>query len=102
MGPQPVALSAPARQKRPAANGLHLTPAEVLRELRDVRLKRTPAQRLSPTSQSIGSERVVELVQYARTAFDEDHRFQRQLDQEVAALKRVYPQLRDLLPDPAR
>lgn len=79
-----------------------MTEADVLRELRDIRLKRTPALRLATNPRALGVERVVELVQYARSAYQDERRFQRQLDQEVVALKRVYPQLRELLPDPTR
>jgi hypothetical protein len=99
---RPDTRHSPTTKKTAGEQGLHLSPADVLRELRDLRLKRSPAQRLANNPRSFGVERVVELVKYARSAFGNDRRYQRQLDQEVVALKRVYPQLREMLPDPPR
>ncbi|HTI51137.1 MAG TPA: hypothetical protein VL475_09300 [Planctomycetaceae bacterium] len=81
---------------------LTLNPSEVLQELRGFRLKRNPAQRLSATPHAFSTKRIVELVRYARSAFRDDRHFQRQLDQETTALKRLDPQLKDLLPDSHR
>ena len=93
--PVPDAVAKPPRDP-----GLQLSSDDVLRELREIRLKRPPALRLSSGKSSIGSERVVELVRYARTTYGDERRFQRQLDQEVAALKRVRPDLLIVLGGP--
>jgi len=74
--------------------------AEVLRQLKDFRLNRTPARRLAANPQMLGAHRVVELVRYGRANFPDDRRFQKQLDQEVIALRRLYPPFREVLPEP--
>lgn len=82
------------------APAVQISSVELLRQLREFRLKRSPAMRMSLNPQTLGAQRVVELVQYGRTAFSDDRRFQRQLDQEVNALRRLYAPFRDVLPEP--
>ena len=77
-----------------------LSSAEVLRQLKDIRLNRTPARRLAANPQMLGAHRVLELVRYGRANFPDDRRFQKQLDQEVIAFRRLYPPFREVLPEP--
>jgi hypothetical protein len=87
-------------QEQRAVPAIEISSAELLKQLREFRLKRSPAMRMSLNPQMLGAQRVVELVQYGRTAFSDDRRFQRQLDQEVNALRRLYAPFRDVLPEP--
>lgn len=87
-------------QRQAAVPAIEMSSTELLRQLREFRLKRSPAMRMSFNPQMLGAQRVVELVQYGRTAFSDDRRFQRQLDQEVNALRRLYAPFRDVLPEP--
>jgi hypothetical protein len=87
---------------RPAREELTLNPPDVLRELRAFRLKRNPAQHLSSKPHALSTKRIVELVRYARTAFADNRSFQRALDHETTALKRLDPKLKRLLPDSHR
>jgi hypothetical protein len=96
----PTALWPAAGQGQQPIQEITLSSAEVLRQLREFRLKRSPAMRMSVNPQMLGAPRVVELVQYGRNAFSEDRRFQRQLDQEVTALRKLYAPFRDVLPEP--
>jgi hypothetical protein len=79
---------------------MNLSSTEVLRQLREFRLRRSPAMRMSMNPESLGAQRVVDLVNYGRSKFADDRRFQRQLDQEVSALRRLYAPFRNHLPDP--
>ncbi|MFN0054559.1 MAG: hypothetical protein ACKV0T_20480 [Planctomycetales bacterium] len=75
---------------------LELTTTEVLRELKTIRTRRTPA-RTSRDPRLAGPSRVVELVRYGRRAFSADQKFQKKLDAEVGAQLRAFPQLRPTL-----
>lgn len=76
---------------------LHLTPAEVLKELKDLRLRRTVAGRVATDARVLSTERILSLVHYGWSKFDDDRQFQAQLEREVIAIKRIYPQLRQPL-----
>jgi hypothetical protein len=81
---------------------LAMTSADVLRELRAFRLKRNPAQHLSSKPHALSTRRIEQLVRYARAAFAGDRGFQRRLDHETTALRRLDPKLKQLLPDSHR
>lgn len=76
---------------------LHLSTSEVLKELKDLRLKRTVAGRIAADARLLSTERILALIHHGRSAFAEDRQFQAQLDREVTAIKRVYPELRQPL-----
>ncbi|MGQ0635108.1 MAG: hypothetical protein ACT4QC_10885 [Planctomycetaceae bacterium] len=89
---RPRAESA-APASKPSGTSLALTRAEVLRELKAFRMN---------SGRIGGVKRIRELVQYGRSEFADDARFQNQLHQEIGALQRAVPHLRGALPPPPR
>jgi hypothetical protein len=96
--------------KRPAAGSqkravghpndhLAMTSTDVLRELHAFRFNRNRAQHLSSKPHALSTRQIEQLVRYARSAFAGDRSFQRRLDHEVTALRRLDPKLKQLLPD---
>jgi hypothetical protein len=101
---EPAIVRGPPRVPPAAAEmpDLDLTPAEVLRELKRLRVRSAAPAVNSADPRLTGWFRAATLVRYARSEFADDRRFQRQLDQEVVALKRVWPQIREFLPAAGR
>lgn len=87
--------SAAQPSRPPADSDLSLSTAEVLKELKALRVA---SAKLS-SANSTAPQRALRLVRYGQSEYADDKRFQRQLDQEIAALKRVFPQLRNSLKD---
>jgi hypothetical protein len=68
---------------------------EVIRELKSIRVRR------GATGESDWRQ-ALRLVRYGQAAFPDDRRFMRQLQVEITALRRLFPELRDSLQDVPR
>lgn len=76
--------------RTPSLLEFDLSPDEVIRELKNLRVKR------AAIGESAGRQ-ALRLVRYGQAAFPDDRRFLRQLQVEITALRKVFPQLQDSL-----
>lgn len=92
----PRDASPPAPEPKPQVRlEFDLSGDEVIRELKSLRLKRSSAG-------DTAWRQALRLVRYGQAAFPDDKRFLKQLQAEITALRRAFPQLRDSLKDVPR